>query len=317
MRDYLIRRLVAAAAVIVLVSVLVFTMMHILPGDALLTKLGETGRIPPERMAELRADMGLDDPLPVQYMRWVGDVFNGSMGKSLIFDTETVSGRIVDALPITVELGVLGIIVALLVGVPMGVLSAVKQDSLIDYVGRAISLMGLSIPSFWLGLVIIVYGTRYLGYVPPREFIPITEDPIANLKQMWIPALILGYGLAATVMRMTRSTVLEALREDYARTAKAKGLANGVVVFRHVLRNALIPVITLVGNQAAFVFSGALILEVLFVLPGMGQLTYTAILQRDYTQVQGNALVVASIVVFVNLAIDLSYGVVDPRVRYG
>jgi peptide/nickel transport system permease protein len=306
----------AAVVVIVLVSILVFTMMHLLPGDALVTKLGETGRIPPERMSELRQEMGLDRPLPVQYLRWVRDVFDGSMGHSLIFDTETVSGRILRALPITVELGVLGMLVALTLGVPMGVLSAVRQDSLIDYAGRTLSLMGLSIPSFWLGLVVIVYGTRYLGYVPPREFVSLTEDPIANLRQMWIPALILGYGLAASVMRMTRSTVLEALREDYARTARAKGLASRVVVFRHVLRNALIPVITLVGNQAAFVFSGALILEVLFVLPGMGQLTYTAILQRDYTQVQGNALVVASIVVFVNLAIDLSYGIVDPRVRY-
>ncbi len=316
MRDYVIRRCLAAVVVVALVSVLVFIMMHLLPGDALLTKLGETGRLPPEKMKQLRAEMGIDDPLVVQYLRWISHVFDGSMDKSLIFDGQTVSSRIRDALPVTFELAVLGMAAALTIGVPLGVLSAVYQDGPIDHLLRALALVGLSVPSFLLGLVVIVYGTLYLGYVPPRGFVRLLDDPIGNIRQMWIPALILGYGLSASIMRMTRSTVLEALKEDYARTARAKGLAERIIVVRHVLRNALIPVITLVGNQAAFVFSGALILEVLFVLPGMGQLTYTAILQRDYTQVQGDALVVASIVVGVNLIIDLSYGYIDPRIRY-
>lgn len=316
MRNYIIRRLLAAAVVVALVSVLVFVMMHLLPGDALMVKLGETGRIPPEKMAELRSDMGIDDPLVVQYLRWVGDVFDGSMGESLIFDGQTVSGRILDAVPITLELAILAISAALAIGIPLGVLSAVAHDRPADHIIRIVSLLGLSVPSFLLGLVVIVYGTLYFGYVPPREFVHLLDDPVGNLRQMWIPALILGYGLSASIMRMTRSTVLEALKEDYARTARAKGLAGHVIVTRHVLRNALIPVVTLVGNQAAFVFSGALILEVLFVLPGMGQLTYAAILQRDYTQVQGNALLVATIVVLVNLAVDVSYGVIDPRIRY-
>lgn len=316
MRYYIIRRLFAAAIVVALVSVMVFVMMHLLPGDALLVKLGETGRVPPDKMAQLRNEMGIDDPLVVQYLRWVGDVFDGSMGESLIFEGQTVSGRILDAVPITLELAILGISAALAIGIPLGVLSAVAHDRPADHIIRMLSLVGLSVPSFLLGLMVIVYGTLYMGYVPPREFVHLSDDPIGNLKQVWIPALILGYGLSASIMRMTRSTVLEALKEDYARTARSKGLAGHTVVLRHVLRNALIPVITLVGNQAAFVFSGALILEVLFVLPGMGQLTYTAILQRDYTQVQGNALLVATIVVLVNLAVDVSYGLIDPRIRY-
>jgi peptide/nickel transport system permease protein len=316
MREYIIRRVFAATVVVVLVSVLVFVMMHLLPGDALLVKLGETGRIPPAKMAQLRSDMGIDDPLAVQYVRWVGDVFDGSMGESLIFEGQSVSGRILDAVPVTLELAVLGMAAALVIGVPLGVLSAVSHDGPADHLIRMVSLLGLSVPAFLLGLVVIVYGTLYFGYVPPRGFVHLTHDPVGNLKQMWIPVLILGYGLSASIMRMTRSTVLEALKEDYVRTARAKGLTGHAVVIRHVLRNALIPVITLVGNQAAFVFSGALILEVLFVLPGMGQLTYTAILQRDYTQVQGNALLVASIVVLINLAVDLSYGLIDPRIRY-
>ncbi len=316
MREYIIRRLFAAAVVIGLVSVLVFIMMHLLPGDALLVKLGETGRIPPDQLAQLRHDMGIDDPLVVQYLRWVGDIFDGSMGQSLIFEGQSVSGRILDSVPVTLELAILGMSSALLIGIPLGTLSAIAHDRPADHVIRILSLTGLSVPSFLLGLFIIVYGTLYFGYVPPREYIHLFDNPIGNLKQMWLPALILGYGLSASIMRMMRSTVLEVLKEDYIRTARAKGLSGHIVVIRHVMRNALIPVITLVGNQAAFVFSGALILEVLFVLPGMGQLTYNAILQRDYTQVQGNALLVAAIVVLANLVVDLSYGLIDPRIRY-
>lgn len=316
MRTYALRRLIAAALVIVLVSILVFMLMHLLPGDTLVAKLGETGRIPPERMATLRSEMGLDDPLPVQYLHWVRDVFSGSMGDSLIYENKTVSGRILDALPITLELGLLGLLAAIVIGVPFGVISAVAQDSPLDYLIRVFSLLGLSIPQFWLGLIIIVYGTLYLGYKPPTNYIYITDDPWGNLKMMWIPSLVLGFSLAAGIMRMTRSTVLEALHEDYARTARAKGLTERVVVARHVVRNSLIPVVTLVGNQAAFIFSGALILEILFVLPGMGRLTLDAIYQRDYPQVQGCALVAAAVVVGVNLLVDLSYGFIDPRVRY-
>ena len=316
MRTYALRRLLAAVFVLFILSIFIFGMMRLLPGDVLVTKLGETGRIPPERMEELRDEIGLNDPLPIQYLNWIADFFDGSMGESLVFEGRTVSERIFEALPVTLELGILGMIAALLIGIPLGVLSAVSQDSPVDYFIRIISLLGLSIPQFWLGLIIIIYGTLYLGYKPPTEWIPITEDPIGNLKMMWIPALILGFGLAASIMRMTRSTVLEAMHEDYARTARAKGLAERIVVGRHVVRNALIPVITLVGNQAAFVFSGALILEILFVLPGLGRLTYEAIQQRDYTQVQGAALVAGAIVIGINLLVDLSYGWVDPRVRY-
>ena len=317
MRTYALRRVIAAFVVLVLVSIIVFALMHLLPGDALVTKLGETGRIPQDRMDSLRDEMGLNDPLPVQYAKWVRDVLSGTMGDSLVYEGRTVSSRILDALPITLELGILGLVASIIIGVPMGVISAVTQDSPLDYFIRLFSLLGLSIPQFWLGLIIIVYGTLYLGYSPPTRFISLADDPIGNLQMMWIPALVLGFSLAAGIMRMTRSTVLEAMHEDYARTARAKGLAERIVVVRHVVRNALIPVITLVGNQAAFIFSGALILEILFVLPGMGRLTLDAIYQRDYTQVQGCALVAGAAVVGVNLLVDLSYGWIDPRVRYG
>ncbi|MFN8555929.1 MAG: ABC transporter permease [Dehalococcoidia bacterium] len=316
MQGFIVRRLLSAGVVVTLVSVLVFIMMHLLPGDALVVKLGETGRIPAERMADLRRQMGIDAPLPVQYVRWVGQVLDGSLGHSLIYEGQTVRSRIVRALPVTVQFGLMAILAALVIGVPLGVLSAVFQDRPLDYLVRVLALTGLTLPSFWLGLIIIVFGTLYLGYKPPREYVRLLDDPARNLSMMWLPALILGYSLAASVMRMTRSTVLEALHEDYARTARAKGLTARAVVVRHVLRNALIPVITLVGNQAAFVFSGALILEILFGLPGMGQVTYLGITQRDYPQVQGNALVIGSFVVLLNLVVDLSYGVVDPRIRY-
>ncbi len=317
MRDFIIRRTLAAFIVLVIVSIFVFMMMHLLPGDALLVKLGETGRIPDDQMAELRDKMGIDDPIVVQYVRWVGDIFDGSMGESLIFTGRSVSSRIIDAMPITLELAILGMAAALLIGIPLGVLSAVSKDGPLDYFIRIFSLIGLSVPQFWLGIIIIVYGSKYLGYAPPKRWIPFEEDPIGNLKMMWIPALVLGFGIAASIMRMTRSTVLEALHEDYARTARAKGLTERIVITRHVVRNALIPVVTVIGNQAAFVFSGALLLEVLFLLPGMGRLTLQAIYNRDYTQVQGCALIAAAIVVFTNLLVDISYGWIDPRVRYG
>lgn len=317
LRAYILRRLIAAVVVMFLLSIIIFVLMHLLDGDALVAKLGETGRIPQDQLDELRGEMGLDDPLVVQYLNWLKSLFDGSMGESLIYDGQTVSSRILDALPVTLELGVLGMLSAIVIGVPLGVLSAAKQDSLLDYAIRMISLLGLSIPQFFLGLIIIIYGTLYLGYSPPRFYIPITEDPIGNLKMMLIPSLILGFGLSASIMRMTRSTVLEALHEDYARTARAKGLKEQAVVIKHVVRNALIPVMTLVGNQAAFIFSGALILEILFVLPGMGRLTIEAIQQRDYPQVQGCALIAGAAVVGINLLVDVAYGWVDPRVRYG
>lgn len=316
LRAYILRRLFAAVVVMFLLSVIVFVLMHLLDGDALVAKLGETGRIPKDQVDGLRAKMGLDDPLPVQYLHWLASLFDGSMGESLIYDGQTVSSRILHALPVTLELGLLGMLSAILIGTPLGIISAAKQDSALDYGIRMFSLLGLSIPQFFIGLIVIIYGTLYLGYHPPRFYVPITEDPIGNIKMMLIPSLILGFGLSASIMRMTRSTVLEALHEDYARTARAKGLKERTVVVKHVARNALIPVMTLVGNQAAFIFSGALILEILFVLPGMGRLTIEAIQQRDYPQVQGCALVAGAAVVAINLFIDVSYGWVDPRVRY-
>jgi peptide/nickel transport system permease protein len=316
MARYVLARAFAAVVVVIFVSVLVFLMIHLLPGDALLAQLGETGRIPQSQMDSLRQKMGLDQPIPLQYLQWVRHVFDGTLGYSLIFQGQTVSGRIAHALPVTMELAIIAMVVAVVIAVPLGVISAVKQDTILDYAIRVFSLAGISFPQFWIGIIVVIYGTLYLGYSPPGKYATFMSDPVSNLKAVWIPALVLGFGLSATAMRLTRSTMLEALNQDYVRTARAKGLSGTVVVYRHVLRNALIPVVTLVGNQAAFVFSGALILEVLFNRPGMGQLTYIAIQQRDYTQIEGNALVTASVVVLVNLIVDLSYGFIDPRLRY-
>jgi peptide/nickel transport system permease protein len=317
MARYVLQRVIAALVIVIFVSVLVFLMIHLLPGDALLAQLGNTGRIPQSQMNSLRHQMGLDQPIAVQYLQWVRHIFDGTLGYSLIFQEQTVSSRIAHALPITMELAIMAMVVAMLIALPLGVISAVKHDTILDQAIRVFSLAGISFPQFWIGIVVVIYGTLYFGYNPPGQYVTFMSDPVSNLRAVWIPVLVLGFGLSATAMRLMRSTMLEALNQDYVRTAHAKGLSETVVVYRHVLRNAIIPVLTLVGNQASFVFSGALILEILFNRPGMGQLTYIAIQQRDYTQIEGNALITASVVVLVNLIVDLSYGFIDPRLRYG
>jgi len=316
MGSYVLRRLVGALFVVALVSVVVFMMIHSLPGDALMTKLGEGGRLNPEQMERLRGEMGLSDPLYVQYLNWVQHIFDGSFGQSLIYDNKTVSSRILDALPVTIEFAILALATGMLIAIPLGVISAVRRDSWADYVIRIFSLCGISFPQFWVGIIVVIYGTLYFGYHLPGEYTSFTRDPVTNLRNEWIPVLVLGFGLSATAMRLTRATMLEALSQDYVRTARAKGLRSSVVIVKHVLRNALIPVVTLIGNQAHALLSGALILEVLFNFPGMGQLTYVAIQQRDYTQIQGDVLVTATIVVLINLMVDVSYGWIDPRIRY-
>lgn len=316
MYEYALRRLLAATVVLLLLTVVVFLMIHLMPGDALLVKLGETGRIPDDQMEVLRAEMGLDRPLLMQYLDWATNVLRGNLGESLVYEGQTVRGSILHALPVTLELAVLALTIGLGLGLSVGVLSSVSQGRLADYIARLVAIAGLSAPSFWLALMVIIYAAIWFDYhaVPKHE--SLWKDPFQNLRLYLIPAGILGLNLGAVLMRFTRSSMLEVLRQDYMRTASAKGLPARVRLVRHALRNGLIPVLTIIGNQSAFLLSGSVILEVVFGLPGVGRLTYQSILTRDYPMVQGTALFTGTMVVFMNLLVDLSYGVLDPRVRY-
>ena len=315
MAAYLVRRLMAALIVLFVVSLIVFMMIHSLPGDTLIAKLGETGRLSPEQLAAVRHEMGIDRPLPVQYLSWLGDVLRGDLGDSLIWDGQSVGGRIVDVLPVSLELAIIASLVALVIAVPLGIISAVKQDTIVDQAIRLVTITGQAVPSFWLGTIVIIYLGIWFHYLPPLSYTPIWEDPSANLQQFYMPGLLLGYTLSATLTRMTRSTVLEVLRHDYVRTARAKGLQQQTVLARHVLKNALIPVVTIFGNQFAFLLGGTVVMEVLFALPGLGRQTLDAVLQRDYPLVQGTTLLIAGSLVLVNLLTDVVYGLIDPRIR--
>jgi peptide/nickel transport system permease protein len=313
--NYLIRRLIGSVVVLFLMSIVVFRLVHWLPGDALLVKLGEAGRIPPEKMAEARAELGIDRPLVVQYTDWLGGVVRGDLGNSLIWE-ESVWERIQEGLPITIELALLSSVIALLIAVPVGVLSALKQDTVIDYVARVLAILGLAVPGFWLATLVVLYSTLWFEWTPPLQYTPFWEDPWTNLQTFIVPAIVLGFGLGAALTRMTRSTVLEVLRNDYIRTARAKGLRDRIVIGRHVLKNAMIPVVTIFGLQFTGLLGGSVIMESLFSLPGVGGVTLQAVQQRDYTQIQGNALFLGAIAVLLNVVVDLSYAWLDPRIRY-
>lgn len=315
MANYIIRRLLGAVVVLLLMSVVVFRLVHWLPGDALLVKLGESGRIPADKLEQARKEMGIDRPLAVQYLDWLGGVVRGDLGKSLIWN-QSVTQRIRSGLPITLELAVLASIVAILIAVPVGVLSAVKQDTPIDYIARVLAITGLAVPGFWLATLALLYLTIWFNWTPPLRYTPFFDDPRTNLQSFALPALILGYGLGASLTRMTRSAVLEVLRHDYIRTARAKGLREHAVIGRHVLKNSLIPVITLFGLQFTGLLGGSVIMESLFSLPGVGGITLQAVQQRDYTQIQGNVLLIGATAVLMNILIDVSYAWLDPRIRY-
>lgn len=315
MTGYILRRLLAALLVLVIMSFIVFRLVRWLPGDALLVKLGEAGRVPPDKIEAARREMGIDRPFMVQYVSWLSGVVRGDLGRSLIWD-QSVASRIRKSIPITVELAVLASTVALAIALPVGILSAVKQDSIIDYVARVIAITGLAVPSFWLATVALLYLTLWFGWTPPLRYTSILDDPFTNLKTFVLPSLILGFSLGASLTRMTRSTVLEVLRNDFVRTARAKGLQERIVIARHVLKNAMIPVITIFGLQVTNLLGGSLIMESLFSLPGIGGVTLLAISQRDYTQIQGNVLFLGTIALMMNVIVDISYAWLDPRIRY-
>ena len=315
MGAYIARRTLAGLGTVLLVATITFLLVRALPGDVLLVKLGETGRMSDQQMAAARHEMGLDKPLIEDLVEWFWGLARGDLGHSLLFERETVVGRIWKALPTTAELALIAFLVATLIGIPVGVLSAVKQDSAVDYVVRVLTVLGLAVPQFWIAIIVLLYLSVWFRYAPPFGYTSLLDDPLKNLETFIIPGVLIGARLSSSIMRITRSAVLETLREDYVRTARAKGLREPTIVSRHVLRNAAIPVVTLLGTQVSFLLAGSLIIEVIFSLQGVGWLTYDAILTRDYTQIQGNILTIASIIIGMNLLVDLSYGVLDPRIR--
>jgi peptide/nickel transport system permease protein len=297
-------------------SIVIFVLMRIVPGDIVDIIFASAGYVDPAAKAEIQKELGLDQPITVQYAHWLRDILRGDLGKSYRYDIpawQVVRPRI----PITVELAILAMLVATVIGVPTGVLSAIRQDRWIDYVMRVFSLAGLSMPSFWLGMVIILLLVSNLGWIPALTYISPFQDLKAHVLQFIFPALAVGYRSSALIMRITRSSLLEVMREDYIRTAYAKGQGERVVVWRHALKNAVLPVVTVLGIEVAFLVGGLVVTETVFNLPGVARFLVEAILWRDYPVVQNLVMFIAVVVVLVNLAVDLLYGWLDPRVRYG
>jgi peptide/nickel transport system permease protein len=314
---YLIQRILAFAPTLVGVSLLVFIAIRLVPGDAITAMLGtEAGMLTAGQRVALLEYFGLDKPAPEQYVIWLGNVFQGNLGYSVRHGAPVLS-VILQRFPVTLELAILAMFIALAVGAPIGMLSALRHNSLVDLAGRLFALIGLAMPNFLLGTLIIYVLSVYFRILPNSgDYVEFSEAPLRNLQQLFFPAVTLGFGFAASVMRTTRSAMLEVLGEDYVRTARSKGLHERAVIARHTLRNALIPVVTLAGVEMGYLLGGAVVVEEIFSLPGIGRLALNAISQRDYALIQGIALFVAFNFVLINLIVDLLYAAIDPRISY-
>lgn len=311
---YALNRILQAIPVLLGVSIVTFVLVRLVPGDPVTAMLGT--QYNEEQATALRTKYGLDRPLPVQYLVWLGHVMRGDLGDS-VFTGQPVTQAIAERLPVTLELAAIGIAFAVLMGVPLGVISAIRSNRLIDHAARIFGLLGISMPGFWLGTVLILVVSLKLGWLPSGGFKRLTLDPVANVRYMLLPGLALGTAVAAVVMRTARSSMLEVVQQDYVRTARAKGLRERVVISRHALRNALVPVVTIIGLQAGYMLGGSVVVEQVFSLPGLGRLALQAITSRDYALLQGTILFVAATFVFVNLAVDLLYAWLDPRIALG
>jgi len=320
MRNYIIRRLLLMIPTLFIVSLVIFLLIRLIPGSIVDAMIGQQeaisgGGIQVDR-ATVEKALGLDVPMLTQYGRWMGGIImHGDLGNSLWRDTSVLE-ELAARWPVTVELGLLGLIIGQLIALPIGVYSALRQDTWGDYVSRSFAIACIAIPGFWVGTLIVVFPSLWWGYSPPLILIPFTEDPIGNLQMFILPAIVLGMAMAGETMRMTRTMMLEVLRQDYIRTAWAKGLRERVVVVRHALKNALIPVITIVGLWMPVMIGGTVIIEQIFNLPGVGRLFLDATLLRDYPVVSGVAFVFGFGMVFINLIVDITYGFLDPRVHY-
>ena len=315
MTGYIARRLLLMIPVLWGVSLIVFTAIRLVPGDVIMAKMQGEFTTKPEALAQMRSELGLDVPGYVQYVRWIGGVLHGDFGTSMNTFRPVLS-EIFSRVPITAELALLSLFFATLIAVPIGIASAVFQDTWIDYLGRLLAMLALSVPSFVIATALIVLPSIWWGYFPPLGLASLSKDPLQNLQQVLPATLALGAILAGQAMRLTRSSVLEVLRSDFVRTARAKGLGDLMVIWRHVLTASLIPVVTLIGSDFGRLLGGTVVIESIFAFPGMGLLTLTAIQLRDYTQLQGNVMFLAAVFVMFNLLVDLLYGVLDPRIRY-
>jgi peptide/nickel transport system permease protein len=314
-RRHLASRLLGLPLALLGVSVLTFLFLRLIPGDAIAVRLGTSTVLTPQQMGEMRAYLGLDRPLHLQYLHWLGGLLRGDAGYSLR-SGQPVLSEIAARLPVTVELAVLAAVLALAVGVPLGVASAVRPNGRLDLLARTLGLVGLSLPNFWLGTLLVLGLARYARWMPNAgSFAGPLEDPGAHFRFLIFPAVTLGLAMAAVVMRTARSAMLDALSADYVRTARAKGLTSGRVVGRHALRNSLIVVVTILGIQVGYLLSGAVVVEEIFAVPGVGRLLLNAIQQRDYALVQAAVLVIALLFVSVNTLVDVLYGWLDPRIR--
>jgi peptide/nickel transport system permease protein len=313
MGHYVLGRLAAMLPVLLLVSVVIFSLIHLTPGDPATVMLGAEASL--EDIQRVRQELGLDQPLYLQYLHWLGRVLRGDLGHS-IRTHQPVAEAILQRLPVTIEVALAALTVSLAIALPTGMVSALRRDSAVDASSRALALLGVSVPSFFLAILLIYVFSLKLRWLPPIGFVPLTADPVGNVKSVLMPALTLGAALAAVVARLTRSSLLEVLDEGYVRTARAKGLREGVMVRRHALKNALIPVVTVVGLQSGTLLGGAIITETVFALPGVGRLIVDSVFQRDFPLVQGVVLFLALIFLGVNLLVDLVYAWLDPRIHY-
>jgi len=316
MGAYVVKRLLIAGVTLLGMSVLIFVLMRLAPGNITDIIFESAGYVDEADRKRLEAELGIDKPVAVQYTRWLGEIVRGELGKSYRYDLPAWQ-IIRPRLPVTLELAVLALAFSVLLGVPTGVISAIRQDRPLDYLLRVLSLAGLSMPSFWLGMIVILLLVRSLGWIPSMTYVSPFDDLGANLFQFVLPALAVGYRSSALIMRITRSAMLEVLREDYIRTAWAKGQREALVVWRHALKNASLPVITLIGIEFAFLIGGLIVTETVFNLPGVARYLVDAIQVRDYPIVQNLVMLIAVVVVLANLTVDLLYTWLDPRIKYG
>lgn len=313
MIEYIVRRLIFGIFVLFIMTTFIFIIMRAVPGDVVTLQLANSGATA-EQMDALKAEMGLDKSVLGQLVDWVSDAVQGNLGNSL-WSGQQVSEIILERLPVTIQLAVMSIILAIIIGIPIGVISAVKQNTFIDHFLKVISIGGLSIPNFWLGLILLTVLSLTLNWIPPLGYQSFMENPFVNMQQMFLPAICLAITLSASIVRMTRSAVLEVLHSEFIRTVRAKGAKEGIVIFKHALRNSLVSVITLIGLQIGYLLGGTVVLESIFALPGLGSLIFESVLVRDYPIVQSTVLVFGAMFLLVNLVVDVMYGWVDPRIR--
>ena len=320
MRVYIAKRSLLFIPTLIIVTLVVFAILRVVPGDpAVMILMGEEGSdesFTQEQLDALRAKLGTDKPIYVQYIKWVGNMLRGDFGISYFYEGDKVVDDIKGRLPVTIELGLLSMLLASIVAIPLGIISAVKQDTIGDYVTRVITIAGIALPNFWVAIMMIFFLVLFFNWAPPLAYLEPWEDPWTNIQQLIFPAIALGTSNMAFIARITRSAMLEVLHEDYIRTARSKGLREGTVVSRHALRNALLPVVTLTGYEFGRLISGTVIIEVIFLVPGMGRLLILSILHRDFPMIQAIIVLIAVVVLINNLLLDLTYGWLDPRIRY-